>query len=75
MRTRLLIWRSMLSIERLLKIDPDLANIPHEELEKTRLKLYELGQLIFADWLENEGGSKYPTRVLQKLKENNKIKV
>lgn len=64
----------MLSLEQLLKIDPDLENIPREELEKTRLKLYELGQLIFDDWLENEGGSKYPTRVLQELKKNSKVK-
>jgi hypothetical protein len=63
------------SIEQLLKIDSDLEGVPHEELEKTRLKLYELGQLIFDDWLENGGGSKYPTRVLHELKESNKIKV
>ena len=65
----------MLSIEKLLKVDPELEKLPLEEIEKARLKLYELGQLIFDDWLENGGGSKYPTRVLHKLKESNKIKI
>lgn len=65
----------MLSIEKLRKIDQELDDIPDEELFNIRDRFYELGRLIFDDWLENEGGSKYLGRVLQKLKESNSIKL
>lgn len=64
----------MLSIERLRKIDPSLAHLSDDEIVEIRETLYDLGQLIFDDWLENEAVSKYPVRVLQRLSEGNKIK-
>lgn len=64
----------VLSLEKLREIDPNLLEISDDELVKIKNKFYELGRLIFDDWLENGGGSKYPTRVLQKFKESNKIK-
>ena len=66
---------TVLSIEKLKKYDPTLEELPDEEIIKLREQFYNLGQLIFDDWLESKGGSKYPTRVLQELKESNKIKV
>ena len=64
----------MLSLSQCRKIDPSLNNLTDEELSETIGSLYELGGLIFDDWVENGGGSKYPVRVLQMLKESNKIK-
>ncbi len=64
----------MLSPEQLRKIDTNFQTVSDEELIKIRDSLYELGQLIFDDWLENKGGSKYPVGVLQKLKDNNRLK-
>lgn len=63
----------MLSIEQLKKIDIGLDNLPDEEVVEIRDSYYDLGQLMFDDWLENDG-SKYPVGVLQKLKESNKLK-
>lgn len=65
----------MLSIEKLRKIDPNLNELAEEEAVKVRDKYYELGRLIFEDWLDNVGGSKYPVGVLQKLRESNKIEL
>lgn len=64
----------MLSPEQLKKIDPALAHLSDDEVLEVRDSLYDLGQLMFDDWLETEVVSKYPVRVLQKLKEGNKIK-
>lgn len=65
----------MLSVEQLRKNDPELADLPDEEVIKIRDSFYELGTLIFDDWLENEGGSKFPAGVLQRLEDNNKLKL
>jgi hypothetical protein len=65
----------MLSIAQLRKIDPALAHLSDEEIEEIRDTFYDLGQLIFDDWLENGPVSKYPVGVLQRLKESNKIEV
>ncbi len=65
----------MLSIEQLRKIDSKLTHLSNDEILEIRDSFYDLGQLIFDDWLENGGGSKYPVRVLQKLEETNKIKI
>jgi hypothetical protein len=64
----------MLAVEKLRKIDPDLTHLSNDEILEVRDALYDLGQLMFDDWLENEVVSKYPVRVLQRLKEGNKIK-
>jgi len=64
----------MLSIEQCRKIDSDLSLLSDDEVTEVISNLYELGQVIFDDWLENNG-SKYPIRVLQKLDESNKLKV
>ena len=50
-----------------------LKELPEEEVIRIRDSLYELGHLIFDDWLDKNTGSKYPVRVLQELKESNKI--
>lgn len=65
----------MLNIEKLRKIDPDLAHLSDDEILEVRDSLYDLGQLMFDDWLENGDGSKYPVRFLQRLKESNNIEV
>jgi hypothetical protein len=65
----------MLSIEQLKKIDPNLTHLSDEEILETRNALYELGGLMFDDWLENGDGSKYPVRFLQRLKESDNIEV
>lgn len=62
----------MFSLEKCRKIDPSL-NLSDEKLTVMRDKLYELGQLIFEDWLEQRGGSKSPTRVLQDQEGRDKI--
>jgi hypothetical protein len=65
----------MLSPEKLRKIDPKLAHLSDDEILEIRASLYDLGGLMFDDWLENGDGSKYPVRFLQRLKESNKIEV
>ena len=64
----------MLSIEQLRKADPELNNLSDEEILKIRDSFYELGALIFDNWVETEGGSKYPVGVLHKLQEGNILK-
>ncbi len=63
----------MLNIEKLRKIDPELNGISDDEAIKIRDKYYELGRLIFDDWLDSVSGSKYPIGILHKLGESNKI--
>jgi hypothetical protein len=65
---------NMLSPQQLRKIDPTKAHLSDEEIVEIRDAFYDLGQLIFDDWLENTAVSKYPVGVLQGLKESNKIK-
>jgi hypothetical protein len=64
----------MLSIEQLRKNDPQLATLADEEVVKIRDSFYELGVLIFDDWLETDGGSKFPTGVLLETEKDNKVK-
>ena len=49
----------MLSLEQCRKIDPRLKDMPDEAVAKIRDLLYEVGQLAFDTWTE-ENGSKYP---------------
>jgi hypothetical protein len=63
----------MLGAEQLRKIDPELAHLSDDEILEIRNSLYDLGGLIFDDWLENGAVSKYPIGVLQRLQESNKI--
>jgi hypothetical protein len=65
----------MLTIQQLRKIDPGLSNLSDKEIIEIRSSFYELGNLIFDDWLENGGGSKYPVRLVAKLKESNKMEI
>lgn len=64
---------AVLSIEQLRKIDPMLSHLSDDKLLEIRNSFYDLGQLIFDDWLENGAGSKSPVGVLQRLKDGNKI--
>jgi hypothetical protein len=52
-----------LSIQKLRKIDPDLAHLSDDEILEIRAFFCDLGQLMFDDWLENGAVSKYPVRV------------
>jgi hypothetical protein len=65
----------MLSLTQLRKIDPALAHLSDDEIIEVRDSLYDLGGLVFDDWLENGEGSKYPVRFLQRLKESNKMDI
>ncbi len=65
----------MISLEQLKEIDPNLAHLSDDEIIEVRASFYDLGTLIFDDWLENGEGSKYPSGVLQRLKEQTKIDV
>lgn len=51
----------MLGLESLRRIDPvNTLNLTDTELEEIRLSFYELGQIIFEEWQENESVSKSP---------------
>ncbi len=63
------------SVEKLKEIDSKLADLSESEIIEIRDSLYDLGQLIFDDWLENGSGSKYPVRSLPILWNDNKIKL
>ncbi len=63
----------MLSLEKLRKIDPELEGLSDEDVLKIQTFFYELGQIIYEDWLENSG-SKNPVGVLRDLEKDGKIK-
>ena len=63
----------MLTLEQCRQIDPELNKISDEELIKIRAALYELGEIIFDDWITERADSKYPTKVLQNPQEGRKI--
>lgn len=63
----------MISPEKAKLIDPSLNELSEEEVIKVVQSLYELGHLIFDDWLDKKAGSKYPGWVLQVFRESNKI--
>lgn len=44
----------MLSIERLREIDPELKDLSDEDIEEVRAILYDLGDLIWDVWLEEQ---------------------
>lgn len=44
----------MLSLKQLREIDPSLSHLSDEELIEIRDKLYELGELIWDDWIESK---------------------
>ena len=50
----------MISLDECRKIQPELADLPDEEVSKIRELLYGLGQLVFETWHEKENGSKNP---------------
>lgn len=64
----------MISLKQFRKIDPELSNLSDEEMDKILGSFYELGQIIYEDWLENSG-SKNPIGVLRDLEKNGKIKL
>jgi hypothetical protein len=61
-------------MRRNMKPDAEI-HLSEDEIIEIRSALYDLGQLIFDDWLENGAVSKYPVGVLQRLREANRIKV
>jgi hypothetical protein len=68
----------MLTLEQYRQIDPELRKLSDEELIKVRAALYELGQIIFDDWLRHKqkSGSKYPvgdSRILRDQEERSTI--
>ena len=50
----------MISLDECRKIQPELADLPDEEVSKIRELLYGLGQLVFETWNEEKCGSKNP---------------
>ncbi len=54
----------MLSIERMLQIDPELSSLPETELVEIREALYESAQLAFDVYWSRKHGSKYPVGLL-----------
>ena len=50
----------MISLDECRKIQPELADLPDEEVSKIRELLYGLGQLVFETWNEEKSGSKNP---------------
>ena len=64
----------MLSIESLRRIDPSTAPLTDKELDVVRNTFYELGQLMFDDWQEQQVSPKYPIRVLTTKEKDIKYK-
>ena len=54
----------MLTLEKLRKIDPNLAQMSDGDLEALRGALYETAQLAFDAYWEKEDDSKYPVGLL-----------
>lgn len=50
----------MKSFDSLRKIDSTLKDMNDDQLIEVRLCLYELSQLIFEDWMEQQRSSKSP---------------
>lgn len=63
----------MLTLEKLRKIDEDLRYLSDEELIKIRDSYYELGQIIFDDWVDNKFSSKNPIRQFYNKMKGDKI--
>ena len=64
----------MLSLEKVRKIDPSLADLSDEKLKEVIQKLYDLGQLVFEQWLDDTFGSKRPPGLLANGQNQHKIK-
>lgn len=69
-----MILKYMISLEDFKKTLGDTEYLNESELEAIRDSLYELGHIIFDDWIENSVSSKYPVGVLQGFQERNKLK-
>lgn len=54
----------MISIEQMLKIDPELSGTSDEELEEIRVSLYEAAQLACEVYWTEKSGSKSPKGLL-----------
>lgn len=52
----------MLSIEELRAEDPDLKDLSDKEVEEIRASFYDLGQIIWEDWIRSQkNNGKEPT--------------
>ena len=63
----------MIGLDKLRKIEPDIAQLTDSELEEIRQSFYDFGQLIFEDWLEQKFGSKYPIGSFTNEQDKSKI--
>ena len=63
----------MLTLEQMLRIDPELASLTEEELEELRSALYETAQLGFDIYWSEKSGSKNPTGSLTDEDNSSKI--
>lgn len=63
----------MLSLEKMLKIDPELADMNEADLLELRTALYEHAQLAFETYWTKKYGSKNPTGLLPNQSKNAKI--
>jgi len=63
----------MLTLEQCRQIDPKLNKLSDEELIKVRAALYELGQIIFDDWVTEKPVPSHPVGVLRVSEEPGKL--
>jgi hypothetical protein len=61
----------MISLDQFKRIDPDLKNLPEEDIERIRIKLYEIGQFAFDEWIKEQNKPKpvqrYPVGFMHSL--------
>lgn len=63
----------MLSIDKMLEIDPELSSMSREELEELRTAMYEVAQLGFDIYWTKKHGSKYPVGLLTDQDESGRV--
>jgi hypothetical protein len=63
----------MISVEQMLKIDPELSSLSESELEELRSSLYRFAQLAFEVYWTKKHGSKNPVRLFPSLEDKNII--
>lgn len=55
---------SKLSTKQIRKVDPDTENMSDVEIEALMADTYDMFQLAFEVWWQENGGSKYPVGLL-----------
>lgn len=63
----------MLSVEDILKLDPELASLSPTELQELRDAYYQIAQLGFETYWAKKGGSKYPVGLFPSSQEGSTL--